>query len=65
MRSRALPSRLVERLVDTYAGEVEFGLRALDPNDRHVVGHAYWQASRWLPDELLRMLPAPPLGVAP
>lgn len=44
--------------------EVDFGLRELDPTDRHVVGLEYWQASRRLPDELLMMLPAPPLSVA-
>jgi hypothetical protein len=43
---------------------VEFGLRELDPSDRHVVGLEYWIASRLLPAELLKMLPAPPLGVA-
>jgi len=46
------------------AEEVEFGLRELDPTDRHVVGLEYWHASRLLPAELLKMLPAPPLGVA-
>jgi uncharacterized protein YuzE len=46
------------------AEEVEFGLRELDPGDRHVVGLEYWHASRLLPAELLKMLPAPPLGVA-
>jgi hypothetical protein len=37
----------------------------LDPSDRQVVGLEYWHASRPLPDEFLKMLPAPPLGVAP
>jgi uncharacterized protein YuzE len=46
------------------AEEVDFGLRELDPNDRRVVGLEYWHASRALPNELLKMLPAPPLGVA-
>ena len=45
------------------AEEVEFGLRELDPVDRSVVGLEYWHASRRLPDELLRMLPAPPVNV--
>lgn len=46
------------------AEEVEFGLRELEPVDRRVVGLEYWRASQVLPAELLRMLPAPPLGVA-
>lgn len=46
------------------AEEVEFGLRELDPSGRHVVGLEYWQASRRLHDELLMMLPPPPLNVA-
>ena len=46
------------------AEEVEFGLQELDPADRSVVGLEYWRASEVLPSELLRMLPAPPLGVA-
>jgi uncharacterized protein YuzE len=44
--------------------EVDFGLREIDPNDRHVVGLEYWRASERLPAELLRMLPGPPVGVA-
>ncbi|MGD0197599.1 MAG: DUF2283 domain-containing protein [Solirubrobacteraceae bacterium] len=46
------------------AEEVEFGLRELDPKDRHVVGLEYWHASQTLPGDLLRMLPAPPVGAA-
>jgi hypothetical protein len=46
------------------AEEVEFGLRELDRDDRRVVGLEYWHASRALPAELLKMLPAPPLGIA-
>ena len=46
------------------AEEVEFGLRELDPSDRHAVGLECWNASRLLPDELLKMLPAPPVGGA-
>jgi uncharacterized protein YuzE len=46
------------------AEEVDFGLRELDPTDRHVVGLEYWQASQRLPGELLGMLPSPPVGVA-
>jgi uncharacterized protein YuzE len=46
------------------AEEVDFGLRELDPVDRRVVGLEYWRASRTLPADFLKMLPAPPLGVA-
>jgi uncharacterized protein YuzE len=46
------------------AEEVDFGLRELDPTDRHVVGLEYWQASQRLPGDLLGMLPSPPVGVA-
>lgn len=46
------------------AVEADSGLRELDPADRHVVGFEYWQASRWLPAELLRMLPSPQVGAA-
>jgi uncharacterized protein YuzE len=44
--------------------EADFGLRELDPTDRHVIGLEYWHASERLPEELLRMLPAPPVSVA-
>ncbi len=43
--------------------EVDFGLRELDPSDRHLVGLEYWQASKRLPSDLLAMLPAPPVSV--
>jgi uncharacterized protein YuzE len=46
------------------AEEDTLGLRELDPTDRHVVGLEYWRASHNLPADLLRMLPAPPIGVA-
>jgi uncharacterized protein YuzE len=46
------------------AEELEFGLRELDPVGRRVVGLEYWRASQVLPAELLRMLPAAPLGIA-
>jgi uncharacterized protein YuzE len=46
------------------AEEVEFGLRELDPKDRHVVGLEYWRASERLPADFLRMLPSPPVSVA-
>jgi len=44
--------------------EVDFGLRELDAGDRHVLGLEYWQARERLPSEFLRILPAPPVGVA-
>jgi len=44
--------------------ETDFGLRELDPSDRHVVGLEYWQASNRLPSDLLGMLTSPPVGVA-
>jgi hypothetical protein len=47
------------------AEETAFGLREFDPADRHVIGLEYWQANRTLPSDLLRMLPALPVGVAP
>ncbi len=46
------------------AEEDRFGLRELDPTDHRIVGLEYWQASRNLPADLLRMLPATPIGVA-
>lgn len=45
------------------AEEVGFGLKELDPIDRRVVGLEYWRASESLPADLLRLLPAPPVGV--
>ena len=45
------------------AEQTDFGLRELDPADGHLVGLEFWRASHQLPDELLAMLPAPPLGV--
>jgi len=50
--------------VTVVAEETEFGLRELDPSDRHLVGLEYWRASDALPADLLRMLPAPPVGVS-
>jgi uncharacterized protein YuzE len=44
------------------AEETDFGLRELDPSDRRIVGLEYWNASRTLPADLLRMLPAPPVA---
>jgi uncharacterized protein YuzE len=45
------------------AEEAEFGLRELDPSEGHLVGLEYWRASRTLPADLLRMLPAPPVAI--
>lgn len=45
------------------AEETDFGLREFDPTDEHVVGLEYWHASERLPEDLLRMLPAPPISV--
>jgi uncharacterized protein YuzE len=46
------------------AEEADFGLRELDPSDRHLVGLEFWHASESLPRDLLRLLPSPPVGVA-
>lgn len=48
--------------VAVVAEEADFGLRELDPMDRHVVGLECWHASQRLPADLLRMLPAPQVG---
>ncbi len=47
------------------AEETDFGLRELSRTDRHLVGLEYWHASDRLPQDLLEMLPAPPVGAAP
>jgi uncharacterized protein YuzE len=44
--------------------ESESGLRELDPVTGKVVGLEFWQASRQLPAEFLRMLPPPQVEVA-
>jgi uncharacterized protein YuzE len=50
---------------DSVVGEqTGFGLRELDSVNGRLVGLELWRASHQLPDELLAMLPAPPLGVA-
>lgn len=46
------------------AEETDFGLRELDRTGGRLVGLEYWRASGTLPAEFLRMLPAPPVGVA-
>jgi hypothetical protein len=46
------------------AEETEFGHHEIDPTDHHLVGLQYWQASKTLPEDLLKMLPSPPITVA-
>lgn len=46
------------------AEEADFGLRELDPRDNKLVGLEFWRASQSLPQDLLRLLPSPPVGVA-
>lgn len=45
------------------AEETETGLRESDPKTGQIVGLEYWHASKSLPDEFLRMLPHPHVGV--
>jgi uncharacterized protein YuzE len=44
--------------------ESDSGLRELDPATGEIVGLEFWQASRRLPAEFLRMLPPPQVEVA-
>jgi uncharacterized protein YuzE len=46
------------------AEETDKGLRELDPSTGEVVGLEFWQASRELPADFLRMLPPPQIHVA-
>lgn len=46
------------------AEEADTGLRELDPSTGEVVGLEFWQASRELPVDFLRMLPPPQVHVA-
>lgn len=46
------------------AEEVDFGLRESDPGTGEIVALEYWRASETLPEEFLRMLPGPSVGVA-
>jgi uncharacterized protein YuzE len=46
------------------AEETDTGLRELDPQTGEVVGLEFWQASRELPADFLRMLPPPQVEVA-
>ena len=44
--------------------EIAVGLREVDPATGKVVGLEFWEASRRLPAELLRMLPPPQVKLA-
>lgn len=44
------------------AEETDTGLREVDPGTGDVVGLEFWQASRELPADFLRMLPLPQVG---
>ena len=46
------------------AEQTEAGLRELDPATGEVVGLEFWQASKRLPGDFLRMLPPPQVEVA-
>jgi uncharacterized protein YuzE len=46
------------------AEETDAGLRELDPSTGEIVGLEFWQASRKLPADLLRMLPPPQVEIA-
>jgi uncharacterized protein YuzE len=42
------------------AEETDIGLREIDPSTGEIVGVEFWQATRVLPDDLLRVLESPP-----
>jgi uncharacterized protein YuzE len=46
------------------AEETDTGLRELDPITGDIVGLEFWEASRKLPADFLRMLPPPQIEVA-
>jgi uncharacterized protein YuzE len=46
------------------AEETDTGLWELDPSTGEVVGLEFWEASRELPADFLRMLPPPQVHVA-
>jgi uncharacterized protein YuzE len=46
------------------AEETEAGLRELDPSTGDIVGLEFWEASRRLPADFLRMLPPPQVEIA-
>jgi hypothetical protein len=53
-----------EPLASVVAEETQAGLRELDPKTGAVVGLEFWQASKRLPEDFLRMLPLPQVEVA-
>jgi uncharacterized protein YuzE len=46
------------------AEETDGGLRELDPSTGEIVGLEFWEASRKLPADFLRMLPPPQVEIA-
>jgi uncharacterized protein YuzE len=46
------------------AEESDAGLRELDPSTGEIVGLEFWEASRKLPADFLRMLPPPRAEIA-
>lgn len=50
--------------VTAVAEETAAGLRELDPGTGEIVGLEFWEASRKLPADFLRMLPPPQLEIA-
>jgi uncharacterized protein YuzE len=46
------------------AEETDVGLRELDPSTGEIVGLEFWEASRKLPADFLRMLPPPQVEIA-
>lgn len=46
------------------AEETDAGLRELDPSTGEIVGLEFWEASRKLPADFLRMLPPPQVEIA-
>ncbi|MGA8355211.1 MAG: hypothetical protein WB698_13710 [Solirubrobacteraceae bacterium] len=46
------------------AEKTEAGLRELDPETGSIVGLEFWQVSKRLPEDFLRMLPPPQVGIA-
>ena len=46
------------------AEETDVGLRELDPGTGEIVGLEFWEASRKLPADFLRMLPPPQVEIA-
>jgi uncharacterized protein YuzE len=46
------------------AEETDIGLRELGPSTGEIVGLEFWEASRKLPADFLRMLPPPQVEIA-